>query len=74
MMCTISLTITFFKIRFMSIFFIFVMGFSQGYYVLFQVASSILLSIGFKNVLYLYFQSYDEDAEDAEDHPMPNPV
>ena len=58
----------------MSIFFIFVMGFSQGYYVLFQVASSILLSIGFKNVLYLYFQSYDEDAEDAEDHPMPNPV
>ena len=58
----------------MSIFFIFVMGFSQGYYVLFQVASSILLSIGFKNVLYLYLQSYDEDAEDAEDHPMPNPV
>merc|ERR1719234_3073399 len=41
-------------VRFMSIFFIFVMGFSQGYYVL--------------------FQSYDEDAEDAEDHPMPNPV
>ena len=21
-----------------------------------------------------FFQSYDEDAEDAEDHPMPNPV
>ena len=53
----------------MSIFFIFVMGFSQGYYVLFQVVSSIK-----KGDVYLSLQSYDEDAEDAEDHPMPNPV
>ena len=52
----------------MSIFFIFVMGFSQGYYVLFQVALSSFWSLNF------YLKSYDEEAEDAEDHPMPNPV
>ena len=51
-------------VRFMSIFFIFVMGFSQGYYVLFQVCTCCLC--------HLILQSYDEDSE--EDHPMPNPV
>ena len=31
-------------VRFMSIFFIFVMGFSQGYYVLFQVRTLLFVS------------------------------
>ena len=35
--------------------------------------SSLLLFNGFIDNLTIT-QSYDEDAEDAEDHPMPNPV
>ena len=52
-------------VRFMSIFFIFVMGFSQGYYVLFQVLLPSPLQ-----VLIILLQSYSGE----EDHPMPNPV
>ena len=51
----------------MSIFFIFVMGFSQGYYVLFQV---FILGL-FKPLIDVVFQSYESE---EEDHPMPNPV